>query len=33
MLQRSFKVSPGFLTQVAVSTRYVSIGAESLHGS
>jgi len=25
MLQRGFKVSPGFLTQVAVTTQYVSI--------
>jgi len=24
MLERSFKVSPGFLTQVSVSTRFVS---------
>jgi len=25
MLERGFKVSPGFLTQVAVTTQYVSI--------
>jgi len=25
MLERGFKISPGFLTQVAVNARYVSI--------